>query len=382
MNRKKCLTPFVRSTRRAGSRQKGADTLFPPIPGQYSPSGRVLLSGLERGFSLRIFVSLFILIFPNLSSGEEPASPTPHHILFVVGASGSSEFGEQFENWASMWQTIAKDSSATFESIGRDDHAETLDRDLVKSSIERASGVSDSPLWIVLIGHGTFTRGVAKFNLRGPDVSAAEFAQWLVPVKRPLVIVNCTSSSGPFINRLSGDGRVVVTATKSGTEQSFARFGGDFVQAISSTEADLDHDDEVSVLEAFLLASAGVHTFYESESRIATEHALIDDNGDGKGTPASMFRAARPIGTAKDGSQLDGRLASQLILPLSKTRLTLTIAENLERNLIEKQLVKLRGLKSELSERVHDQRIEPLLIRLARIYGKAEERATLEHGDQ
>ena len=30
--RKKCLTPFVRSTRRAGSRQKGSDTYFPPIP--------------------------------------------------------------------------------------------------------------------------------------------------------------------------------------------------------------------------------------------------------------------------------------------------------------------------------------------------------------
>ena len=159
-----------------------------------------------------------------------------------------------------------------------------------KSSAEQQT----SPLWIVLLGHGTFTRGVAKFNLRGPDVSAEELAEWLQPHTRPVVVVNCASASGPFVNRLSGKNRIVVTATKSGTEQNFARFGKYFAQAIAAPDSDLDHDDEVSVHEAFLRAAADVREFYEAESRIATEHALIDDNGDGRGTPSTMFRGTRP----------------------------------------------------------------------------------------
>ena len=107
------------------------------------------------------------------------------------------------------------------------------------------------------------------------------------------MIVNCASASGPFVNRLSGENRIVVTATKSGTEHNYARFGEYFARAIASPDSDLDHDDEVSVHEAFLRASAEVRQFYETEDRILTEHALIDDNGDGKGTPASMFRGMR-----------------------------------------------------------------------------------------
>ena len=109
---------------------------------------------------------------------------------------------------------------------------EQNDRQQLQAAIESSTGSQTSPLWIVFIGHGTFTRGVAKFNLRGPDVTAEELDQWLQPHTRPVVVVNCASASGPFVNRLSGKNRIVVAATKSGTEQNFARFGKYFAQAM------------------------------------------------------------------------------------------------------------------------------------------------------
>ena len=43
--------------------------------------------------------------------------------------------------------------------------------------------------------------------------------------------------------------------------------------------------EEAGALEAFLFASRKTTEFYKAENRLATEHALIEDNGDGLGTP-------------------------------------------------------------------------------------------------
>ena len=169
----------------------------------------------------------------------------------------------------------------------------------------------------MLIGHGTFDGHTAKFNLRGPDVTAEELAEWLKPLKRPLAVINCASASAPFINRLAGENRVVITATKSGDEQNFARFGQYISAAIADPAADLDKDGQVSLLEAYLTACRQVAEFYEQEARLATEHALLDDNGDGLGTPAAWFRGLRATQRAKDGAALDGTRAHQFHLVAS-----------------------------------------------------------------
>ena len=209
-------------------------------------------------------------------------------------------------------------------------------------------------------------------------MSAEELAQWLQPLERPVVVVNCASASGPFVNRLSGKNRIVVTATKSGTEQNFARFGKYFTEAIAAPDSDLDHDGEVPVHEAFLRASADVRDFYEAESRIATEHALIDDNGDGKGTPSTMFRGTRPNATAKDGAELDGKLASRVTLSPADTRLPFTDDELSERAELELSLDQLRLKKSQLEPQEYDRQLEALLLRLAKLYQAAEERESQE----
>jgi hypothetical protein len=295
-------------------------------------------------------------------------------IILVIGAAGTAEYGQQFAAWAAQWVEVAGQSATPLRQIGVDSEDGASDREQLQKMIESVVPHGNQPLWLVLIGHGTFARGVVKFNLRGPDVTASELAQWLDRLERPVVVVNCASASGPFINSLSSPRRIVVTATRSGEEQNYARFGEYFARAIASPDSDLDHDDEVSVHEAFLRASAEVRQFYEGESRIATEHALIDDNGDGKGTPATMFRGTRASGTAKDGSALDGPVASRITLAPRGGRLPFTDEELKQREEIEAELDALRTRKDELSEQAYDDQLEPLLIRLAKLYQAAEQR--------
>lgn len=310
------------------------------------------------------------------------APPAPQtDVVIVVGAPGTPEYGKQFSEWAATWLNVSEQAAASTTMIGQTEPDDSNDRDQLQESIKALTvktAATQNPLWLVLIGHGTFAQNTPKFNLRGPDVSAIELAEWLQNTKRPIVIVNCASASGPFINQLSGKNRVIVTATKSGTEQNYARFGEFLAKAIASSDSDIDHDDEVSIQEAFLRASAGVQQFYEEAGRISTEHALIDDNGDARGTPATMFRGTRRIAKAKDGATLDGREASRITLTPTATRLPFTQDELAQRNDLETQLEELRQRhqleKSSLNDPAIDADLEPLMIQLAKLYQAAEQR--------
>jgi hypothetical protein len=225
---------------------------------------------------------------------------------------------------------------------------------------------------VVLIGHGTFDGREAKFNLRGPDVSAVELAGWLDGVARPTVVINCASSSGPFINALSKPDRVIVTATRSGDEQNFARFGSHLAEAIADPTADLDKDDQISLLEAFLMASARVAEFYTTEARLATEHALLDDNGDELGTPADWFRGVRASKRAAEGAEPDGLRAHQLHLIPSDRERGMPAEIRARRDELEVELAQLRDRKEELSEDAYFGQLEPLLVELAFLYRSLE----------
>lgn len=339
-----------------------------------------------RGILLSLVVCGCFLSFPSLGVSQEVDANVPlkaeaadtstGELVLVVGAAGTEEFGKSFSEWAARWGEVAKKSGLKFVPIGTGEgQGSGNDRDVLRKALASAGGQTDKPLWLVLIGHGTYSRDVAKFNLRGPDVSGTELAKWLAAVGRPTVIVNCASASGPFVNRLSGPKRIVVTATRSGIEQNYARFGDYLSKAIGSPESDLDHDGEVSIHEAFLRASAGVRMFYESEDRIATEHSLIDDNGDGKGTPATMFRGVRPNAKAKDGLALDGASALRVTVAPAGGRLPFTPEELKERSAIENEIEVLRGKVGQLDQPTLDAALLPLMLRLARIYQTVQQRA-------
>jgi len=302
-----------------------------------------------------------------LPAGSTDGTPT---LLLVAGAAGEPEFGSNFVRQVEHWTAIAARARAAAITIGLLPVAQTNDWDQLKTSLAAEPKEGDQPLWLVLIGHGTFDGHEARFNLRGPDVSTSQLSEWLAPFRRPLMIINAASASAPFINKLSATNRVIVTATRSGSERNFARFGQYFAEVLNDPQADLDKDGQTSVLEAFLGASSRVAEFYKTEGRLATEHALLDDNGDALGTPADWFRGVRAIKKPQGAGTVDGARAHQFHLVLSPEEQSLPPEIRAKRDAIELAISRLRETKSQLPEAQYYLKLEKLLSELLDAYGE------------
>jgi hypothetical protein len=221
----------------------------------------------------------------------------------------------------------------------------------------------DDVVFITLIGHGSFDGRASKFNLPGPDMSAADFSAAVkkLPAKQ-VVFVNTTSSSGPFVEELSGAGRTIVTATRNGAEQYDTLFGGYFVTALTSEDADSDKNQRVSVLEAFQYAKREVARAYEREGLLATEHALLDDDGDKEGSQ-------EPAATPKDAKNKDGKMAA--VLSLGSTEADGLPADPklralyIERRDMERRVEALRLLKDSMDPARYTSELEKLVTSLA-----------------
>jgi len=304
-----------------------------------------------------------------------PSAEERARVVIVVGAPGTPEYAAQFQGWARLWQDAAGKASAEMTRIGQEETSDkTNDRDQLRAALAESASATREPLWLVLIGHGTYDGRVAKFNLRGPDVTDAELAEWLAPLKRPVAVLDCSACSGPFLNRLSGPNRVIITATRSGHEQNFARIGQYLAEAIGDLRGDLDKDGQVSLLEAFLTASHGVSEYYRTHSQLATEHPLIDDNGDRLGTPADWFRGVRATRRAKDGTPLDGPRAHQFHLIPSDRERNIPPETRQRRDQLELAVAALRDQKDKLSEDDYYTKLEQLMTDLARLYRDLPER--------
>ncbi len=376
--------------------------------------GSVIAIFLPRVSLVTAFFVFAVLSSQLTAQTNQAVQASPQRkVIVVVGAGGTPEYAEQFKLWSDKWQAaIDQANSATnsvtttstsevaksdsdaeaelksddspnvtesiqFVRIGIGDGDTLTDADRLKKELTGSASIGSEPnnsinenldeLWIVLIGHGTYDRKAAKFNLRGPDVSAKELKGWLADLSCRIVLVNSASASGPFINEMAGKNRIVLTATKSGSQHNFARFGGYLAECIGDPTIDLDKDNQTSLLEAFLAASAMTQEFYLSDTRLATELALLDDNGDGLGTPADWFQGTRAVQKPKKG-QADGLAANQVFLFANGEGAKLTREQTQKRNELEVHLEKLIDQKSRLTEEAYFEMLEPIMIKLAKIY--------------
>ncbi|MDX1564425.1 MAG: hypothetical protein R3236_03415 [Phycisphaeraceae bacterium] len=326
---------------------------------------------------LWIPIAAILLAATGRTATAEANRPT---LLIVVGASGTDTYGKQFRQWADRWADLGRQAKAEVRLIGleekKNDDLKTLHAELARTAARPTA------LWLVLIGHGTFDGRTAKFNLRGPDLNAGDLAGRLAKQKGPVVLINCSASSAPFIPACSGENRVIVTATKSGFEDNFARFGDHLSRAISDPESDLNGDGQVALFEAFVSAADRTKQAYEQDGQLATEHPLIDDNGDGKGSRADWFLSGPPPKQTRAGARLDGRLARRMHLVESELERSLTAEQRAERDRLETQLDRLREKKQDLDPADYDRRLEALLLRIAAVYDAAESGSATSSSDR
>lgn len=319
------------------------------------------------------FRCLILLGVAILLAVPASANDAPHgQLIIVVGAGGEDQFTQSFRNWSQTWDEAGSRASFDITIIGVSKQ-DADDRELLRRTLANAVPETDQLLCLVLIGHGTYFRESAKFNLVGPDVSAEELNNWLQPLQRPLAVINCSSCSGAFLDRLSGPNRIVITATRSGAERNYARFGQFLAEAISQQSADVDHDGSITLLEAFLSASRRTQAYYDEQGRLATEHAILDDNADGKGTPAEFFRGIRVSDAPTQQAQVDGRFAHQWTISALSNATLLTPAQQSERERLEQAIAELRTRKPSMSEDDYYHELEIYALDIARIYQQAED---------
>jgi hypothetical protein len=312
---------------------------------------------------LGVAISLLLIPFASPAQTNEQ-----RNLVLVIGAAGEPEYGQQFSAWADLWKQAAMKGGLQTSVIGVDTNNPENDLTRLLTVLTNEVAKPDGELWLVFIGHGTFDGRSAKFNLRGPDISADDLASALKPCRRSLIVINCASASGPFLNALSDPGRVIITATRSGNEVNVTRFGGYLARAVADPAADLDKDGQTSLLEAYLFASRQVEQFYREAGRLATEHALLDDNGDGLGTPAGWFRGVRAVKTAANGKSVDGVRAHQLNLVRGEVEQELSPAVRARRDELEKRLSDLRSRKVGMKEDEYYSQLESILVEIARLY--------------
>lgn len=289
------------------------------------------------------------------------------YALVVSGASGGEAYAKKYDAWRQAFVDTLRESFGYAQ-----DHvlvlADTERGDAAKSTrenVERALAdlrkrvARDDQLIILLIGHGTSMDGEeAKFNLVGPDLSATEWAALLRPIQGRVVFVNTSSASFPFLRKLAGKGRIVLTATDSSAQQFETVFPEFFIKGLTDPAADLDKNGRVSIWEAFSYASAAVQRTFQDKGQLPTERPLLDDTGAGIGREA---QTPGPDGAIAKITYLQPD--APVALPSDSA-----LADLFKRRAeLESQVEALKARKDTMPAEQYDAELERLLVEIARI---------------
>ena len=273
------------------------------------------------------------------------------HVLVVTGLSGEPQYRVPFMQAASTLADSARTRWGVADSsvivLGEDPAADlrhitgrSTREGVAQAFLTLSRRVAPGDVLLVFLnGHGAGERASSRVNLPGPDPTAADYATWLSGFARQTVVfVNAASGSGDFVPIIAGAGRVVVTATRTGIERNESIFAQPFVRGLTGTEADADKDGRVSVFEAFDFARKEVVRAYETDNKMLTEHAVLNDSA-----------LARTVSFGAPRGSADPRIAALVA----------------ERQELESQVLALRGRKATSDATVYEQELERLLLLLA-----------------
>ena len=280
------------------------------------------------------------------------------YFLTVAGLGGEDQYEQRFTGWASdLTKLLKAEPGAKVDTLSG--------KDATKANIEvklraLASTKADDSFVLVLIGHGTFDDLDYKFNIPGADISASELATLLDKIPARQVVVNATSSSGGSLAALQKPKRVVITATKAGTEKNATVFARFFIESLRDPAADTDKNQAISVLEAFRYAEEKTAKYFETQKRLATEHAVIEDLGKGEGVKAP---------SAENG---EGLIAGrQVLLHLGSVASIVNDPEKQKllkrKDELETQIDELKYRKAATPQAEYQQQMRLLLLNLAQV---------------
>ena len=283
------------------------------------------------------------------------------YIVNVAGLGGEPDYEQRFTGLVADLDRIAK-------AAGPSTHVVTLtgsqaSRDHLQQALGDIAGEAhaEDVLVITLVGHGSYDGTQYKFNLPGPDVSAEQLANWCdrIPATRQLV-VNTTSASGGSVKALQRHDRVVIAATKAGTEKNATVFARYWVEALQDPGADTDKNQVITGLEAFQYATRKTAAFYETEKRLATEHAVFEEGG-----------RSEPVRDAAANSDAGRMLASFALVRLGDGAATTSDPGKLallkQKEQLEQKIDLLKYQRAAMSPEGYRAQLTQTLVALAKV---------------
>ncbi|HWD00666.1 MAG TPA: hypothetical protein VG456_28110 [Candidatus Sulfopaludibacter sp.] len=294
-----------------------------------------------------------LLLFSALSA------PATTFFVTLSGLGGEADYDQRFKMWAD-------DIDGSLKKAGGDSNVITMvaaTREAIRAKMAEVARLAkpNDALVLMLIGHGTFDGTDYKFNIPGPDITGSELAALMdkIPATRQCV-VNMTSSSGGAIAFLRKPGRVVISATKAGTEKNATVFARYWAEALRDPAADVDKNDSISALEAFHFAQKKTTEFFDTQKRLATEHPVLEDTGKGDGEKSP---------SAENG---EGKLASAF--PLVRLGANAAAARDPnkrplldQKEQLEQAIDKLKYDKAAMPVDQYKKQLAALLLELAKV---------------
>lgn len=333
---------------------------------------------------MRRTVLLFtlLILFGDFAPKSAFAQEGRQYAVLIGGLGGSPEYTEQFQQYLYETRKVLIDAfelpaanvtvlaEASLKDLDFVDDVATAENIRARFAALASTVTAADQVYVILFGHGSFDGQNAQLNIPRRDLNDVDYAELVnaLPAGR-IVFVNTASASAPFIGALSAPDRIVITATRTGTQRNETVFPRFFVEALTSPAADLDKNGDLSVREAFQYASEKTAQSFTETSHLATENALLDDNGDAEGHRIEELEEAA-----------EGNLAAVTYLKRRTDVLATVSTENRgavaemlrQRDALERDIAEVKNRKNGMDEDRYYAELETLFVQLARLNDRME----------
>lgn len=325
----------------------------------------------------RNFIVIFLLVlvaFPGWALMAQDSSN--RYALLIGGLGGDAEHTDKFKGYLfdtrkaliesmgfSEENVVVLGENRIIEEFFVDDISNAENIRAQFGALSNKVTLSDD-VFVLLFGHGGYEGGVARLNIPRRDLSQNDFSDLVNSINaRRMVFINTASASAPFIEALAGEGRIVITATRTGTQTNETLFPQYLVESLTNPGTDRDKDSRISIAEIFAYAAEKTDQWYEDNGNLATENALISDTGSTEGIRIEDLEASGAGQVAAFTYLSPGDAALMAAGAGGSPEISSWLQE---KNQIELDIAELKTQKSDMDTDAYYASLEVLFVRLAR----------------